>query len=90
VPPRWRASILALAARRCWLSPPGRISGRAFDCPARDTLFLAAPVGYRGSIARWAGRILRARPGKITAEIHDYHDIRTPVLAATLARRAPG
>lgn len=35
-------------------------------------------------------RILRAHPGKTTAEIHDYHDIRTPVLAASLARRAPG
>jgi hypothetical protein len=64
--------------------------GEGFDCPALDTLFLAAPVGYKGSIVQWAGRILRARPGKTTAEIHDYHDIRTPVLAATLARRAPG
>jgi len=25
-----------------------------------------------------------------TAEIHDYHDVRTPVIAASLARRAPG
>jgi superfamily II DNA or RNA helicase len=54
-----------------------------------DTLFLAAPVGYKGSIVQWAGRILRVYPGKTTAEIHDYHDVRTPVLAASLARRAP-
>jgi hypothetical protein len=53
-------------------------------------LFLAAPVGYKGSIVQWAGRILRAHPGKTSAEVHDYHDVRTPVLAATLARRAPG
>jgi superfamily II DNA or RNA helicase len=68
----------------------GPYIGEGFDCPALDTLFLAAPVGYKGSIVQWAGRILRARPGKTTAEIHDYHDIRTPVLAASLARRAPG
>lgn len=77
-------------------SPPllvvatGPYIGEGFDCPALDTLFLAAPVGYKGSIVQWAGRILRVYPGKTTAEIHDYHDVRTPVLAASLARRAPG
>jgi superfamily II DNA or RNA helicase len=35
-------------------------------------------------------RILRPHPGKSTAEIHDYHDHHTWVLAATLADRAPG
>jgi superfamily II DNA or RNA helicase len=68
----------------------GSCIGEGFDCPALDTLFLAAPVGYKGSIIQWAGRILRSLPGKTTAEIHDYHDLRTPVIAATLARRAPG
>jgi superfamily II DNA or RNA helicase len=68
----------------------GPYIGEGFDCPALDTLFLAAPVGYKGSIVQWAGRILRVYPGKTTAEIHDYHDVRTPVLAASLARRAPG
>ena len=37
-----------------------------------------------------AGRILRSYPGKETAEVHDYHDVGTGVLAATLAGRAPG
>jgi hypothetical protein len=34
--------------------------------------------------------VLRAYPGKQTAEVHDYHDVETPVLAAALAKRAPG
>src|SRR5215469_7066567 len=68
----------------------GPYIGEGFDCPALDTLFLAAPVGYKGSIVQWAGRILRAHPGKTSAEVHDYHDLRTPVLAATLTKRAPG
>ncbi len=58
--------------------------------PILDTLFLAAPVRWKGRLVQYAGRILRPHPGKATAEIHDYHDAATGVLAATLAGRAPG
>ncbi len=77
-------------------SPPllvvatGPYVGEGFDCPALDTLFLAAPVRWKGRLVQYAGRILRAYPGKETAEVHDYHDLGTGVLAATLAGRAPG
>jgi len=36
------------------------------------------------------GRILRSYPGKETADVHDYYDINTGVLASSLNRRAPG
>ena len=49
-----------------------------------------APVAFKGRLVQYAGRILRAHPGKATAEIHDYHDMHTGVLAASLAKRAPG
>jgi hypothetical protein len=39
---------------------------------------------------QYAGPILRAYPGKATAEVHDYHDAETPVLAASLVKRTPG
>ena len=68
----------------------GPYIGEGFDCPALDTLFLAAPVAFKGRLVQYAGRILRTYPGKTTAEIHDYHDVRTGVLAASLAKRAPG
>jgi hypothetical protein len=35
-------------------------------------------------------RILRSYENKTTAEVHDYLDERTGVLAAMLAKRAPG
>jgi superfamily II DNA or RNA helicase len=68
----------------------GPYAGEGFDCPALDTLFLAAPVRWKGRLVQYAGRILRNYPGKETAEVHDYHDVGTGVLAATLAGRAPG
>jgi superfamily II DNA or RNA helicase len=68
----------------------GPYIGEGFDCPALDTLFLAAPIAFKGRLIQYAGRILRAYPGKTTAEIHDYHDVHTGVLAASLAKRAPG
>jgi superfamily II DNA or RNA helicase len=68
----------------------GPYVGEGFDCPALDTLFLAAPVAFKGRLIQYAGRILRPCDGKNTAEIHDYHDEHTSVLAASLAKRAPG
>ncbi len=68
----------------------GPYVGEGFDCPILDTLFLAAPIAFKGRLVQYAGRVLRPHPGKTTAEIHDYHDIDTGVLAASLGRRAPG
>ncbi|RFU19722.1 helicase (end) [Geodermatophilus marinus] len=75
-------SLLAVAS--------GPYIGEGFDCPALGTLFLAAPVAFKGRVVQYAGRILRPHPGKTTAEVHDYHDVATGVLASSLAKRAPG
>ncbi len=64
--------------------------GEGFDAPTLDTLFLAAPVSYDGLLIQCAGRVIRAAPGKESAEVHDYHDRATPILAASLQRRMPG
>ena len=64
--------------------------GEGFDAPALDALFLAAPISYPGILVQCAGRVVRAAPGKDTAEVHDYHAAAVPVVAASLQRRMPG
>jgi superfamily II DNA or RNA helicase len=68
----------------------GSFVGEGFDCPILDALFLAAPIAFKGRLVQYVGRILRSHPGKATAEVHDYHDIHTAVLASSLTKRAPG
>jgi superfamily II DNA or RNA helicase len=68
----------------------GPYVGEGFDCAALDTVFLAAPIAFKGRLVQYVGRILRPYPGKEVVEVHDYHDIDTRVLASSLSKRAPG
>jgi superfamily II DNA or RNA helicase len=64
--------------------------GEGFDCPALDTLFLAAPITFKNRLVQYIGRITRPHPAKTTATVHDYYDVLTPVVASSLRKRAPG
>lgn len=64
--------------------------GEGFDCPALDALFLAAPITFKNRLVQYIGRVTRPCHSKTTATVHDYHDERTPVIASSLKKRAPG
>ncbi len=68
----------------------GRYLGEGFDDPRLDTLFLALPIAWRGTLAQYAGRLHRLYDGKHTVVIYDYVDSAVPVLARMAAKRRKG
>jgi superfamily II DNA or RNA helicase len=65
----------------------GRYIGEGFDDPRLDTLLLALPVAWKGTVAQYAGRLHRRHAGKTGVRIHDYRDGAIPVLARMLEKR---
>ena len=89
-PPPSLASTRAHLKGR-WLSwPQAPVSAKASTAPPSIRLFLTTPIAFKGRLVQYVGRVLRPYSSKITAEVHDYHDILTGVLASSLAKRAPG
>lgn len=68
----------------------GRYLGEGFDDARLDTLFLALPIAWRGTLTQYAGRLHRENSVKKEVLIYDYVDARVPVLARMYAKRRAG
>lgn len=68
----------------------GKYIGEGFDDPRLDTLFLAMPVSWRGTVAQYAGRLHRLHDGKREVRIYDYADLDVAMLARMFERRCRG
>ena len=68
----------------------GRYIGEGFDDARLDTLFLALPVSWKGTLVQYAGRLHRLHPGKHEVRIVDYVDSKVPMLARMFERRRVG
>jgi len=68
----------------------GRYLGEGFDDARLDTLFLALPIAWRGTVAQYAGRLHRNYERKSEVIIYDYVDDQVPVLSGMFAKRKKG
>ncbi len=68
----------------------GRYIGEGFDDARLDTLFLALPVSWKGTLIQYAGRLHRLHPDKTEVHIYDYVDRTIPMLARMFERRLRG
>ena len=65
----------------------GRYIGEGFDDARLNTMFLAMPIAWKGTLAQYAGRLHRLHPGKTSVRIYDYVDRDVPVLLRMLEKR---
>lgn len=52
----------------------GRLVGEGFDHPPLDTLVLAMPVSWKGTLQQYAGRLHREHAAKTDVRIYDFID----------------
>jgi superfamily II DNA or RNA helicase len=58
----------------------GRYIGEGFDDALLDTLFLAMPISWRGTLQQYVGRLHRLHKDKHVVRVYDYVDASVPVL----------
>ena len=68
----------------------GRFVGEGFDEPRLDTLFLAMPVAWKGTVQQYAGRLHRLYQSKSEVQIYDYVDVHVGVLERMYQKRLKG
>jgi len=68
----------------------GRLIGEGFDHPPLDTLMLAMPVSWKGTLQQYAGRLHREHASKADVLIYDYVDTGNPTLERMWDKRQRG
>ncbi|PHS24960.1 MAG: DEAD/DEAH box helicase [Methylophaga sp.] len=68
----------------------GRLIGEGFDHPPFDTLVLAMPISWKGTLQQYAGRLHRAHADKHDIRIYDYVESDHPQLSRMWDKRQRG
>ncbi len=68
----------------------GRHVGEGFDDARLDTLFLALPVSWRGTLQQYVGRLHRLHDNKCEVRVYDFVDIQVPVFVRMYKKRLAG
>lgn len=67
-----------------------RYIGEGFDDARLDTLLLALPISWKGTLQQYAGRLHRDFDGKKEVRIYDYVDASIPMLLRMYDKRIKG
>jgi superfamily II DNA or RNA helicase len=78
------------ADRNIILVATGHFIGEGFDEPRLDTLFLAMPISWKGTLQQYAGRLHRLYEAKKEVRIYDYVDIQVRMLEKMYQKRLNG
>jgi superfamily II DNA or RNA helicase len=78
------------AQKNIVLVATGHFIGEGFDEPRLDTLFLAMPISWKGTLQQYAGRLHRLFKTKNEVRIYDYVDIQIKMLENMYQRRLNG
>ena len=68
----------------------GKLVGEGFDHPPLDTLVLAMPISWKGTLQQYAGRLHREHANKTSVRIIDFVDHGHPALVRMWERRQRG
>ncbi|MBS3906991.1 MAG: DEAD/DEAH box helicase [Syntrophaceae bacterium] len=68
----------------------GRYIGEGFDDARLDTLFLAMPISWRGTLQQYVGRLHRLHDNKQVVQVYDYVDTHVPTLMRMYKKRLKG
>lgn len=72
------------------LMATGKLVGEGFDHPPLDTLVLAMPVSWKGTLQQYAGRLHREHASKTDVRIIDFVDVGHPALLRMWDKRQRG
>jgi superfamily II DNA or RNA helicase len=68
----------------------GSYIGEGFDDARLDTLFLAMPISWKGTLQQYVGRLHRLHDNKRFVQVYDYVDNNVLMLARMYERRLKG
>ena len=68
----------------------GKLVGEGFDYPPLDTLVLAMPISWKGTLQQYAGRLHREHATKTDVRIIDFVDTGHPALVRMWDKRQRG
>ena len=95
MPKKQRAKVLADLVALDGEAPrvllaTGKLIGEGFDHPPLDTLVLAMPISWKGTLQQYAGRLHREHLSKGDIRIIDFVDAGHPALLRMWAKRLRG